>query len=98
MRVRANSVYFATGGKENDLKVWDAQTGAATFRAKNVPHDDLDMRVPVWITDFAWIDDSAGAAARTIVTCTAYNHVRVYDARDGQRRPVRSAWYSKETE
>lgn len=27
---------IATGGKENDLKLWDIQTGKQTFSAKNV--------------------------------------------------------------
>lgn len=27
---------FATGGKENDLKLWDVETGKNTFTAKNV--------------------------------------------------------------
>lgn len=27
---------IATGGKENDLKLWDLQTGKSTFSAKNV--------------------------------------------------------------
>jgi hypothetical protein len=37
----------AVGGKENDLAVWDVGTGERLWKARNVPHDKLDLRVPV---------------------------------------------------
>ncbi|RXN06885.1 WD repeat-containing 74-like protein [Labeo rohita] len=42
--------HVATGGKENPLKVWDLERpDKPIFTAKNVAHDWLDMRVPVWV-------------------------------------------------
>lgn len=40
----------AVGGRNHGLQVWDVETGATTFKARNVPHDFLDMAVPVWLT------------------------------------------------
>ena len=42
---------FATGGREKDLTVWDVVTQKQVFAARNVKHDKLDMKVPIWITD-----------------------------------------------
>ena len=69
------------GGKNHDLTVWDLETKAVTFRARNVPHDSLDMPVPIWITDIGWTTEGS------IYTSTAYNQIRAYDLR--QRRPVK---------
>ena len=79
-----NSVNFAFGGRENDLQVCDFSTQQEVFKARNVPHDKLDMRVPVWITGIASLPSSDSV----IATCTGYAQVRVYDIR-AQRRPVK---------
>ncbi|XP_072166051.1 WD repeat-containing protein 74-like [Diadema setosum] len=74
----------ATGGKENDLKVWNLERPTEpVFRAKNVRNDFLDLRVPVWVTDVQFMEDSS-----KIVTCTGHHQVRVYDPSSPQRRPV----------
>ncbi|XP_065840666.1 WD repeat-containing protein 74-like [Oscarella lobularis] len=79
----------ASGGKENDLKIYDLNNGMngkkfePIFRAKNVRNDRLDLRVPVWVTAVAFQNDS------TLVTGTAHHQVRVYDTK-AQRRPVLS--------
>uniref|UniRef100_A0A5S6R1D2 WD_REPEATS_REGION domain-containing protein n=1 Tax=Trichuris muris TaxID=70415 RepID=A0A5S6R1D2_TRIMR len=73
----------AAGGKENDLKLWDLESGGIpVFTARNVRCDYLDLRVPVWIRDIAFLDE------HLISTCTAYGQVRTYDIRSGRRRPV----------
>ncbi|XP_073410744.1 TAF6-like RNA polymerase II p300/CBP-associated factor-associated factor 65 kDa subunit 6L isoform X4 [Dendrobates tinctorius] len=73
-----------TGGKENDLKIWDLQRPEEPiFRAKNVRNDWLDLRVPVWIRDLDFIPESD-----KIVTCTSHHQVRLYDPSSTQRRPV----------
>lgn len=75
---------IATGGKENELKIWDLnKMGEFIFKAKNVRNDYLNMRVPVWITDMEFLKDS-----KQIVTCTGYHKVRLYDPTTSQRRPV----------
>ncbi|XP_013382199.1 WD repeat-containing protein 74 [Lingula anatina] len=74
----------ATGGNENDLKVWDLQNpGEALFKAKNVKNDWLNLRVPVWVSDLQFIPDS-----KKIVTCTRHKQVRLYDHSCSQRRPL----------
>lgn len=76
----------AAGGKERELGLWDAATGQAVWEARNVAHDSLDLRQPVWVTAASFLDEGA----RTVAVGTAYKQVRVYDAR-AQRRPVREA-------
>ncbi|ELT93981.1 hypothetical protein CAPTEDRAFT_221486 [Capitella teleta] len=80
---RENNI-LATGGKENDLKVWDVErTSAPVFAAKNVRNDWLDLRVPVWISDLAFSPED-----NTVITCTRHQQVRVYDLKSSQRRPA----------
>jgi len=103
-RIRRSTVtnLLATGGKNNDLKLWDIATQQAVFKARNVPHDFLDMEVPVWVTDMCFFPGSgsgpakslSGGAPEKVVTCTAYSYVRLYDTRV-QRRPVQTADFSK---
>ncbi|KAM6435436.1 WD repeat-containing protein 74 [Liasis olivaceus] len=86
-RMRQNSKQphrVATGGKENCLKIWDLhQPQAPIFRAKNVRHDWLDLRVPIWDRDLEFLPGS-----EKIVTCTGHHQVRLYDPSCPQRRPV----------
>lgn len=74
---------YATGGKENPLKVWAIETSEKTFVAKNVKPDELQLRVPVWETDIRFLPQS-----HNIVTTTGEHQIRLYDPR-AQRRPVR---------
>uniref|UniRef100_A0A6M2CRU3 Putative ribosome bioproteinsis protein nsa1 ovary overexpressed n=1 Tax=Rhipicephalus microplus TaxID=6941 RepID=A0A6M2CRU3_RHIMP len=74
----------ATGGKENDLKLWDLKNlQKPVFVAKNVRNDFLDLRVPVWVTDMDFLKDS-----EKIIAITGHHQVRVYDPNCRQRRPV----------
>uniref|UniRef100_A0A131XRG4 Putative wd-repeat protein n=1 Tax=Ixodes ricinus TaxID=34613 RepID=A0A131XRG4_IXORI len=74
----------ATGGKENDLKLWDLENmQKPVFQAKNVRNDFLDLRVPVWVTDMQFLSDSD-----KVVAITGHHQVRVYDPGSRQRRPV----------
>ncbi|XP_072887252.1 WD repeat-containing protein 74-like isoform X2 [Hemitrygon akajei] len=80
----------ATGGKENELRVWDLQRPQETvFTAKNVRNDWLDLRVPVWVRDVHFIP-----ASDKLVTCTGHSQVRVYDP-SAQRRPVLEMTYGE---
>lgn len=75
---------IATGGKENALKLWDLnKSDAPVFSSKNVRDDWLNLRVPVWVTKVQFLSDG-----RRVVTGTGHNHVRVYDPKSPQRRPV----------
>ncbi|KHN78478.1 WD repeat-containing protein 74 [Toxocara canis] len=81
---------YATGGRENPLKVWDVQCGQKIFTAKNVRPDSLQLRVPIWDTDIRFLPDS-----QNIVTTTGKYQIRVYDPR-AQRRPVKEMEWLKE--
>ncbi|XP_032803802.1 WD repeat-containing protein 74 isoform X1 [Petromyzon marinus] len=85
MRARADKRHVvATGGRENDLKIWDLQRPEEPiFRAKNVRNDWLDLRVAVWIRDLQFMPGT-----EKLVTCTAHHQVRIYDPSCPQRRPV----------
>ncbi|CAG8451177.1 3741_t:CDS:10 [Ambispora leptoticha] len=54
------------------------------WRAKNLPNDFLDMRVPVWITDLQFMDNDD---VSRIVVGTYYHQIRLYDIKTA-RRPV----------
>ena len=87
MRQVPNTNLIATGGKENDLQLWDVSNlkKGPLFRAKNVPHDNLELRVPVWLTDICFTDNQS---ANKIAVVSRYGHIRLYDTRGNQRRPV----------
>lgn len=73
----------ATGGKErqNNLKVWNLEKNECVFKTKNLPNDYLQLEVPIWDNDFAFID------ANCLTTGSRHGYVRVYDMRK-QRRPT----------
>ena len=69
------------GGKESDAVLYDLETMQGVWHAENVPNDKLDLRVPIWITDIAFLDperDSISTGAK-FATGTGYKHVRLYD-------------------
>ena len=88
----------ATGGKENDLQLWDLNRTdvGPKFRARNVKNNFLDIRVPVWISDICFPDALSPAS---VCTVSRHSHVRLYDTREGgkQRRPVRELEFPDES-
>jgi len=94
--IPGNSCHIATAGKENHLQLWDVNQidKEPIFRAKNVPSDSLELRVPIWITDFCFPFQDSGDK---IATVTRYGHVRLYDPKGSQRRPVLSMDWPEET-
>ena len=89
MAGQPNSLVVATGGEENDLKIWDfslykGDTTQPIFTAKNVREDKLCLRNPVYITCIDYMPNTDG---KVLVTGTRYNQVRQYDIRV-QRRPI----------
>lgn len=80
-----NSKLIAVGGKarKNNLKIFDLETQKEIFSSKNVPHDNLQLEVPVWDSDLAFVDGSEHCLA----TCSRYGYIRYYDYRQ-QRRPI----------
>eukprot|EP00128_Syssomonas_multiformis_P012551 Colp12_sorted_trinity150504_noHs@35034 len=81
-----NGNLVATGGKENDLKIWDfsEETPKLKFHAKNVPHDKLDLRVPVHVSGIGFLPGTQG---NQVFVCTKHRHLRLYDT-SKQRRPM----------
>ncbi|VDN07534.1 unnamed protein product [Thelazia callipaeda] len=81
---------YATGGKENPLKVWDVEKGERIFLAKNVRPDEFQLRVPVWVNGIRFIPKS-----QSIVTVTGEHQIRLYDPRT-QRRPIKEMEWAEE--
>ena len=46
---------LAAGGREADLAVWELERGEASFKARNLPNDNLDLAIPIWTTDVHWV-------------------------------------------
>jgi len=80
--VRNASGQVISGGKENELKVWDLETKKAVYTSKNIPRDFLELRVPVWIRSISPVPNSD-----LIAIGTHYNQYRLYDIR-AKRRPI----------
>ena len=86
---------IATGGKENDLQVWNLnQHEEPVFRAKNVKPNFLELRVPVWVSDICFPDVNS---SQLLSYVNRHGHVRLYDTRAGkggaQRRPIMELEY-----
>lgn len=89
---------IATGGEERELCIWDLDKIKKDeedenllkiepiFTAKNVKHDFLNLRVPVWVTCIQWLDEDD---ITKIVIGTGHHHIRVYDTKKA-RRPILS--------
>jgi ribosome biogenesis protein NSA1 len=76
---------MAFGGNDVDLHIYDLNKGfeSLTFQAKNLKHDNLDLKCPISIMSIDFIDE------KKIVTGTGYKQIRLYDTL-AQRRPVKS--------
>jgi ribosome biogenesis protein NSA1 len=99
-----HSHLLATGGDERELCVWDLSNHLDStdidsdqkslikpiWTSKNVKHDNLDLRVPVWITAIDWLPSSPS----TLIVGTAYHHIRIYDTSKA-RRPIFSVELGK---
>lgn len=63
---------LAAGGKERELGLWDVETHKSIWEARNVPHDKLDLRQPVWVTAISFLDETG----QTLAIGTAYKQVK----------------------
>ncbi|XP_076748602.1 WD repeat domain 74 lethal (2) k09848 isoform X1 [Xylocopa sonorina] len=79
---KINKRIIATGGREHKLKIFDIERQTQMFVEKNLPHDWLQLRVPIWISDIEFLPNT-----EQVVTVGRYGHVRLYDP-NVQRRPV----------
>lgn len=62
---------IATGGLENRLKLFDLEKQELIFSEKNIPHDWLELRVPIWISDLNFLPGT-----KQIATVGRYGHVK----------------------
>eukprot|EP00116_Pleurobrachia_bachei_P006371 sb/3466633/ len=81
---KVSDTLIATAGKEQELKLWDLETQKSVWQSKNVPRDELDLRVPVWARSLCEMGDSGG---NVFCVGTQYHQLRLYDRRT-KRRPV----------
>ena len=68
---------LASGGREQLLRLHDLTTGQLTFKAKNLPHSHLNLRLPVHLTDLRFLHSSPSL----LVEGTATKQLRFYDTR-----------------
>jgi ribosome biogenesis protein NSA1 len=88
-----NKNLVAVGGKDrnNNVKVFDLEAEKSIFSSKNVPHDNLQLEVPVWDSDVCFVNNNEA----NIATCSRHGYIRFYDYR-AQRRPVKNYTDSKD--
>jgi ribosome biogenesis protein NSA1 len=67
----ASPSIVALGGREVDLRVFDVTQQKLVFQAKNVSHDWLDMRVPVWCNDVQFLPGHSGGGGSTTAASSA---------------------------
>ncbi|RNA36918.1 WD repeat-containing 74 [Brachionus plicatilis] len=80
---------IATGGIENDLKVWNLDKTEAIFKAKNVSDNWIQLREPVWVSAIDFLDENR------VVIGTGHHQVRVYDLKTGIRKPIYNLTYGE---
>lgn len=68
-RVQRNVI--ATGGLEHRLKLFDLEKQVSIFSEKNLSHDWLELRIPIWISDLNFLPGT-----EQIATVGRYGHVR----------------------
>ena len=101
---------IAFGGKENDLQVWSStqslidsddeeeedlwNTFTPFWKAKNVKNDELDLRVPIWISDIQFLQSDFAQEGFRLLTSTRHRQLRIYHTK-AARRPIRSVELSE---
>eukprot|EP00112_Aurelia_sp_Birch-Aquarium-sp1_P024875 Seg803.11 transcript_id=Seg803.11/GoldUCD/mRNA.D3Y31 product="WD repeat-containing protein 74" protein_id=Seg803.11/GoldUCD/D3Y31 len=80
---------IATGGKENNLKIFDLENmEKPVFAAKNVRNDFLDLRCPVLVTDMEFMNNDSSR----IIVGTGDHLVKIYDPKKQKRPVVEITW------
>ena len=85
---RTHDGRMISGGKENELKVWDLETQKPIFTSKNVKRDDLDIRMPVWVRSVTTLRTESNV----ISVGTQYHQYRQYDIRVKRRPVIEISW------
>ncbi|KAG0262155.1 WD repeat-containing protein 74 [Mortierella polycephala] len=74
-----------TSGPEARYKSKEVLARGQLFKAKNVKNDHLDLRVPVWNTELQFLSHFDFSR---IAVGTRFHQIRVYDIKNGARRPA----------
>ncbi|XP_065667944.1 WD repeat-containing protein 74 isoform X4 [Hydra vulgaris] len=81
---------FATGGIENDVKVYQLENmEKPLFVAKNVRNDFLNLRSPIWISAIEFFKKDSNKLA----VASGHHTVRIYDQRDKRRPVMTTDWH-----
>eukprot|EP00392_Amoebophrya_sp_AT5.2_P000935 g937.t1 len=67
-------------GIENDLRIVDLATNKELWKAKNLPNDKLDLKVPIVYTRLHWAPKVLGCST-AIVAFTMDARVRIFDTK-----------------
>ncbi len=59
--------------KNAPFSIYDINSNKVSFKAKNLPNDELDLKVEMWDTDILSLSNSVNS----IYTSTAYGEVRL---------------------
>ncbi|KAF0974247.1 hypothetical protein FDP41_006857 [Naegleria fowleri] len=98
-RLDSKRLEVAVAGNNNLMKIWDVETQKCVFKAKNVPHDHLNLKQPIWDSGICYLGSCHGSEdernqqlgehsfGNLICTRTAYHQVRYFDRR-AQERPI----------
>lgn len=85
---------LAAGGKDNKFRLYDIETQKPIYSTRNLPNNFLNLAVPNWDMDFAFFGQYTTTNPRPnsngymIATTTGYHQLRIYDTRDGSKRPT----------
>ncbi|KAL0482811.1 hypothetical protein AKO1_014210, partial [Acrasis kona] len=82
-----NKLELAVGGKGNLMKIFDVETQKVVYRAKNVPHDYLNLESPIWDNGITFLGKPDQINANLFCTRTAYHQIRFHDRR-AKRAPI----------
>lgn len=68
--------------KDTPVSVYDLEKTEFSWRAKNVPNDEFNLKVPIWDVDVA-----QRSSGNIFYTATAFGEIRVYDKK-AQLKPI----------
>lgn len=78
-------------GKSLPPVLIDIDKEVVVWRGKNVPHDELDLKVPIHDIDGLFFNEG-----NSLAICHKDRKIRLYDVKKGQKRPTLDKQYSEE--
>ena len=88
--------YLQVCSRDMTLQLWDLNASkqgvSPMWQARNLPDDELDIKVPIFDKGVVECDPGVG---RVLATCTGYGEIRHYDIR-AQRRAVSNVSVTKD--